>query len=554
MARSYKRKSGARNYKSAYDQETLSRALEKIRSNQLSIRKASRQYQIPFGTLRHKFKGMHSKDAGGQKRLSHECESLLMKGIDTLAEWKVPLGELDLRVLVKSYLDVRGIADSVFRNNLPGQDWLKCFMKRHKLTQRLADNVRNNRAEISPQTVNKYFDELSISMEGVAPENVYNYDKTNITDNPNSKKVIVSRGHRRVERKMEHSKQSISVMFCGSAAGEYMPPMVVYGAENLYSGWTENGPRGAVYDSTLSGWFDSRTFEFWFKNLFLPNIEQSSDPKVIIGDNLPSHFSPNVIQAAVDNNVRFITMPPNATHLCQPLDVAVFQPAKRIWRAILEQWRKESRLKGSVPKEVFPALLKRLCDKLLPQNLVSGFRATGLCPLNREEVLKRLPGANRDPGGPETSEVFNDSVMELLQTHCGLNKFAQKRAPRKRGKKIAPGKAITLEDFHDDNETSTSIQGSSRSATSPNAQSSDPSSATISTFQLTDVDTDEWVCNECHVPWQEDGDDRWIVCDICDKQYHLQCSGIRYHRRNYYRMDIESMSFTCMSCEGEDTA
>ena len=28
--------------------------------------------------------------------------------------------------------------------------------------------------------------------------------------------------------------------------------------------------------------------------------------------------------------------------------------------------------------------------------------------------------------------------------------------------------------------------------------------------------------------WDEDGDDRWIVCDVCNQPYHLQCSGIQY--------------------------
>ena len=64
-----------------------------------------------------------------------------------------------------------------------------------------------------------------------------------------------------VERKVEHSKQSISIMFCGSATGEHLPPMIVYKAQNVYAGWCVGGPPGATYDFTSSGWFDSRTFE-----------------------------------------------------------------------------------------------------------------------------------------------------------------------------------------------------------------------------------------------------------------------------------------------------
>ena len=54
--------------------------------------------------------------------------------------------------------------------------------------------------------------------------------------------------------------------------------------------------------------------------------------KLLIGDNLPSDFFPMVIKEAQKNNTKFVTMPPNYTHFCQPLDVAVFGPAKRLWR------------------------------------------------------------------------------------------------------------------------------------------------------------------------------------------------------------------------------
>ena len=67
---------------------------------------------------------------------------------------------------------------------------------------------------------------------------MYNYDKTNITHNPGSKKVIVPCGMRCVERKAEYSKQSVGVMFCGNASNQFLPPMVVHKAQNLFTEWT----------------------------------------------------------------------------------------------------------------------------------------------------------------------------------------------------------------------------------------------------------------------------------------------------------------------------
>ena len=58
-------------------------------------------------------------------------------------------------------------------------------------------------------------------------------------------------------------------------------------------------------------------------------------------------------------------LPPNSTHLTQPLDVAIFGPVKRIWRAVLQDWR-VANPKGAatLPKEVFPNLLRKTIERL----------------------------------------------------------------------------------------------------------------------------------------------------------------------------------------------
>ena len=73
-----------------------------------------------------------------------------------------------------------------------------------------------------------------------------------------------------------------------------------------------------------------------------------------------------------ENNIAFIPLVPNSTHLTQPLDVAVFRPMKDIWFSVLRKWRIESRSKGSIPKQYFPALIKRVCLQLSAKNLISG--------------------------------------------------------------------------------------------------------------------------------------------------------------------------------------
>lgn len=85
-----------------------------------------------------------------------------------------------------------------------------------------------------------------------------------------------------------------------------------------------------MYDSTKSGWFDGRTFIRWFLEIFIKYVEEKKTQNpILIGDNLQSHFTPSVIRAAKDKGVYFTPLPPNSTHIMQPLDVAVFGLVKK---------------------------------------------------------------------------------------------------------------------------------------------------------------------------------------------------------------------------------
>ena len=48
------------------------------------------------------------------------------------------------------------------------------------------------------------------------PCNIFDYDETNMKDNPTKKNCIFCHGLCCVEEKKEHAKQAFSVMFCGS--------------------------------------------------------------------------------------------------------------------------------------------------------------------------------------------------------------------------------------------------------------------------------------------------------------------------------------------------
>ena len=96
-----------------------------------------------------------------------------------------------------------------------------------------------------------------------------------------------------------------------------------------------------------------------------------------------------------------------------------------------KNWQKESSVVTDMLKEYFPLLLARLfmlflarlfilqaksCSEIFPENLKSGFRTCGLYPLDRNEVLRKLPKTITEA---QVDQSMNETLIDLLQTKHG---------------------------------------------------------------------------------------------------------------------------------------
>ena len=122
--------------------------------------------------------------------------------------------------------------------------------------------------------LNEYIQHLQIELENVPPENIWNYDETNLTDDLGMKKCFIKRGTKYPTNICNNSKASISLMMAGNAEGELLPPFVVYRSNKMWTTWFEGGPNGVRYTNTPSGWFDGSSFEEWFTAQMLPRLKK----------------------------------------------------------------------------------------------------------------------------------------------------------------------------------------------------------------------------------------------------------------------------------------
>ena len=144
--------------------------------------------------------------------------------------------------------------------------------------------------------------------------------------------------------------------------------------------------------------------------------------------------------AYINRDIYFTCLTPSTNYFCQFLDVAVFRPTKIEWKDNLATWRRESKCMYNLPKIVFPSHLPKLIRRLRSKDLVSGFRASGVYPLDRHQVLRHLP--NLVTSDEIDNVVFNESVLQILNENCDVG-IKKKRVQTRRGRKVTPSKRIT---------------------------------------------------------------------------------------------------------------
>lgn len=451
MPRKYKPVVGITKHKK-YSENTLKSALNAIAAG-CSQRKAAFLFKIPQATISNLICETHPRRPGGQMIFSDEEEIVMAKNIAVMGDWGFPVDILEIRMLLASYLQKRGRIIPMFKNNIPGKDWVLGFLKRRRgiISDRMCRNITHKRASVSPTAIDEYFHHLETSLAGVPQENIINFDETNLSDDPGQKKCVFRRGCKYPERIMNTSKASTSVMFACSATGKMLHPYVVYKAEHLHDRWIEGGPLHARYNRSRSGWFDHNCFADWFDTVVVPFCRRLPGKKVIMGDNLSSHFSHYVIEKCVAMNIAFVCLPPHSTAVCQPLDVSVFASLKKFWRQVLTEWKlNEGRCFSVMPKEWFPRLLSRLTNAMAPtqkENVISGFRKCDIFPLDKTAVASRLhlsPAEVLQESGAIVNAVSDAVLHKLELIHQSLRGEAK---PRKKRINVIPGKSISLSDF-----------------------------------------------------------------------------------------------------------
>ena len=392
-----------------------------------SIRRAADAFEVPFSTVRARMSGRNSRAIAreSQQTLSDTEETTLVRWITRLTRTGYPASP---RLVIEMAEEVRR-GRIQFTRSIPstprpiGYSWLERFKNRHielnGIWTRQIENARFQAANYD--SVQLWFDavkELAIQHQ-YPPERIYNMDESGFAvGDSQSSRALVNVREKSSWKVISGRQEWITAIECVNAAGEAIPPMIIFKAKYTNTAWIPAyAPSDWRWSTSNSGWTsDSHGFE-WLSTLFEPKtrLEDPAARRLLIMDGHGSHITANLIAFCMQTSIDLLILPSHSSHLLQPLDISIFAPLKQ---ALASETDARCRLdSGRIPRVEWTEMYIKARAKAFTQsNILSGWKISGLVPLEPMRVLEKLstrPDSTAiSPSTPTLQDQFDLSLLE----------------------------------------------------------------------------------------------------------------------------------------------
>ena len=260
--------------------------------------------------------------------------------------------------------------------------------------------------------------EAAILKYNIAPENLYNLDEIGyLMGFTQSCRVIYGKDLRQRNgalRACDGGREMVTVIETICADGSQLLPMIIFKGDGVQESWVENThlcmPDGVLVGYSENGWTDGKKSLRYLEHFFGSNSPTASKAtsrtrfRMLLFDGHSSHVTWEFLLYCLQHRIIPFCLPAHTTHKLQPLDVAVFSPLKRKWsEAVWERFQWGNHI---MKKESFWEVLQQArAGGLTEKNILSGFEATGIYPLNAQKLLQTLPGYDSYRPNPEKPTV-----------------------------------------------------------------------------------------------------------------------------------------------------
>ncbi|XP_053598650.1 uncharacterized protein LOC128668867 [Microplitis demolitor] len=389
-----------------YNINDIDAALSDIRSG-VPLGVTSQKYGIPKTTLHSRVKNKVPIDAkkGPKTFLSTKEENQIVKWIFFLSDRGFPVTKNQLLDSVRDLINELG-RKTPFTDNRPGRHWYESFLRQHPdIAKRVVQNLTSVRASVTENSLRNWFKEVEAylvekQLIDIPLSRIFNGDESAFQLCPKAEPVITRKGTKAVYKVVNtNDKENITTLFMVSAAGEMVPPMIIYPYQRIPHHVSKHVPKSWFISTSQKGWMTGENFFEYVANGFYPWLMEKKIefPVILYVDGHSSHLTLPLVNFCRINKIELVALYPNATHILQPLDVAVFHPVKTAWKKTVDGHRIEKNGQ-SLKKENFAPLLNKALQsmKSLKNTIEHGFKACGLCPFNAEasENVELKPDPN----------------------------------------------------------------------------------------------------------------------------------------------------------------
>ena len=117
---------------------------------------------------------------------------------------------------------------------------------------------------VNKQSIQHYYDLLEATLKENnltdCPGQIYNMDEIGMPLDPRGPNVVAKAGQKKIRYRQSGKKEQITIIGCGNAVGQSIPPMVIFEGKYLNHEWTIGEIPGTLYGMSGKGWTDHQHF------------------------------------------------------------------------------------------------------------------------------------------------------------------------------------------------------------------------------------------------------------------------------------------------------
>lgn len=412
-----------------------------------SISQAAKELSIPYERLRNRYHGRLAKSGlrSGNNLLSSEQEAAVIKYIDYFDDLHLPITRAMLRSCVNAILS-RSHDDETSDPPTISEQWVKRFLRRHpELHIRRQKTIEIARKEAhDPDLVKDWYQRFEQVTKdyGIQPSDIYNTDETGFRIGVGRDQWVITRHSRRkVYIGSDTNRESLTVIEAVSTDGFVAPPMFIFNGKMHMESWFEYLQEEESIAISESGYSNDRIAYQWIQRFHEATRSRTRGThRLLVLDGYDSHCTYEFLMFCQSVNIIPFFLIPHTSHLCQPLDVGVFQAYKYHHSQAVANASRTGCTKFS-KTEFLNAIgdIRRATFKT--GTIKTGWRESGLHPFCPAKVLDFLyqqctppvsreqspePGLLATPSKPADFERLAAAIRDTETTTPQYNTMVQK--------------------------------------------------------------------------------------------------------------------------------